>query len=434
MARHADRVLFPATLFGTADLAEYYRKVARKLLPHLKNVPVSFRRFPDTVDGQAFWEKDKPSFAPSWVKTLRVPRKSGESDIHYVLANDVKTLVWIAEVGGIEIHPFLSRAPNMAVATGMVFDLDPGQDADIVDCCRVALLLREALQQLDLQSLPKVSGSKGLQVLVPLNGTLTHAQTLAVSQFIAEHLAAAHPDLVTAKMSKQLRSRKVFIDWSQNVETKTNVSVYSVRAKRWQPFVSMPVTWEEVEEADVEGLFFTPQAALERIADVGDLFAPALTLRQSIPDLPAAASGLAASKASREKEFVVNGIRLPKRQTQSGRRLFMLQKRGRNDELWLHLGDVFQRWMVEARRPDGSKFVARPLKEAALQDAWFHGKVPAGTAHARIEDIGSYELIEGAYELGRLDLFFTGTTLQGEWRLEKTDDGRQATWSFTKTD
>jgi|GEM_PF-5092516 len=157
------RVLFPATGFGTADLAEYYRKVARKLLPHLKNVPVSFRRFPDAVDGQAFWEKDKPSFALSWVKTLRVPRKSGESDIHYVLVNDVKTLVWIAEAGGIEIHPFLSRAPNMAVATGMIFDLDPGPDTDIVDCCRVALLLREALQQLNLQSLPKVSGSKGLQ-------------------------------------------------------------------------------------------------------------------------------------------------------------------------------------------------------------------------------------------------------------------------------
>jgi len=426
MARRDDRVLFPATEFGTADLAAYYRKVAKHLLPHLKNVPVSFRRFPDTVDGQAFWEKDKPSFAPSWVKTLRVPRKSGESDIHYVLVNDVRTLAWIAEIGGIEIHPFLHRAPNLAAATSMVFDLDPGEGSDIVNCCRVALLLRKALQRMKLQSLPKVSGSKGLQMFVPLNGTMTHAQTMAASKAIAEDLAARHPDLVVAKMAKQLRAGKVFIDWSQNAETKTNVSVYSVRAKRWRPFVSMPVTWEEVEEPDAEALFFTPQAAIERIKELGDLFAPVLKLRQMLQNLPAPTPAAASSKAG-QKEVVVNGIRLPKRQTQGGRRLFILH----NDELWLHLGDVFRRWKLVAQKPLGSTFKAEPLKESPLQDDWFHGKAPAGKAQGGIEDIGSYELIEGAYKRGRLDLFFTGATLQGEWRLEKTDDAGQAAWSFT---
>src|SRR5687768_1680729 len=171
----ADRVLFPESGFLKSDAVAYYKAVARFILPHLKNRPVSFKRYVDTIRGESFWEKDAPSFTPDWVKRVSVPRRGkGEDDIDYIVINDTRTLTWVVEVGGIEIHPFLHVAPRIDIATQVVFDLDPGEGADILDCARVALLLRDALS---LESFAKVSGSKGIQVYVPLNTDATHEMT-----------------------------------------------------------------------------------------------------------------------------------------------------------------------------------------------------------------------------------------------------------------
>src|SRR5947209_13147443 len=286
--RRPDRVLFPKSGFTKDDAIDYYERVAKWLLPHLKNVPVSLKRYPDTIRGESFWEKDAPSFTPDWVRTVAVPRRSGESDIHYIVIDDARTLAWVADVGGIELHPFLHRAPRIEHATSVVFDLDPGEGASMKKCCDVALVLRDALAALQLKSFAKVSGSKGLQVYVPLNGTASHSATESFARFVAEELARRNPKLVTAKMGKQFRAKKVFIDYSQNADYKTTVSVYSLRAKRERPFVSMPVSWEEVEAAD--DLDFDPDAAIARLKKSGDLFAPVLRLKQTIPELTARAA------------------------------------------------------------------------------------------------------------------------------------------------
>src|SRR5205823_5097185 len=202
--------------------------------------------------------------------------------------DNARTLLWVADVGGIEIHPFLHRAPRLRNATSAVFDLDPGEGASMKKCCDVALVLRDALAALKLKSFAKVSGSKGLQVYVPLNGTASHDATEGFARFVAEELARSNPKLVTAKMGKQFRAKKIFIDYSQNADYKTTVSVYSLRAQRDRPFVSMPVTWDEIEAAD--DLDFDPDAAIVRLKKSGDLFAPVLRLKQSIPELTARAA------------------------------------------------------------------------------------------------------------------------------------------------
>jgi bifunctional non-homologous end joining protein LigD len=429
--KRPDRVLFPESGFTKADAVDYYRRVAKWLLPHLKNVPVSFKRFPDTVRGESFWEKDAPSFTPEWVKTFAVPRRSGESSIRYLVVNDVRTLKWVAEAGGIELHPFLHRTTKPERATSVVFDLDPGAGADLGDCCRVALLLREALLRIELESYAKVSGSKGLQVYVPLNGTLTHDVTLPFSRLVAEELARQHPKLVTAKMGKQFRARKVFIDWSQNADFKTTVAVYSLRAKSEQPFVSMPVTWEEVEEADVDALYFSPDDALRRLAKLGDLFAPVLHKKQTLAGLEGVASAPARAPAADEEaaEVVVEGIRLPKRRSQSGRRLFVVVKMDGKDELWLDMHGKFRRWILQPDRFGTKNLIATPAQEFPIDDAYYRGVVPKEwRKRVSIEDAGSYELIDGSYARKRFDFWFTGRVLTGAWTLEKTTGEEHRSW------
>ena len=393
------RVLFPASGFTTADAAKYYRAVANDLLPHLRDVPVSFKRYPDTIDGESFWEKDAPSFTPDFVQTFSVPRRSG-ADIDYILTDDIRTLTWLAEIGGIEIHTFLHRVPHIERATSVVFDLDPGEGASIVECCEVALLLREAMSGIGFESFAKVSGSKGLQVYVPLNGDATHNATEAFARTIAEEMAKRYPSLAVAKMSKQLRAGKVFIDWSQNADYKTTVSVYSLRAKRERPYVSMPVTWEEV--ASKRSLDFEPDAAIARLRKIGDLFEPVLTMQQQLPWNVAPVTG------NRSKPATGNSL-LPKPNSQSGRRLFVMPNAR---ELWLEMGGEFHRWTLDRDR-------ATPNGRLAIEMSWYRGE---GAAH----DIGAYELIEGSYARNRFALWFSGRTLNGEWLLEKV----RATWRF----
>jgi bifunctional non-homologous end joining protein LigD len=426
----ADRVLYPVAGFTKKQAIDYYRRAAKFLLPHLRNVPLSFQRYPDTIDGESFWEKDAPSFTPKWVKTVGVGRRGGESEIRYVVVNDVKTLTWLVEVGGIELHPFLHRAPHLDLATSVVFDLDPGSGASIVECCDVALLLRGALEKIGLESLAKVSGSKGLQVYVPLNTNATHDATQTFAKLVADELARAYPKLVVSKMAKQLRARRVFIDWSQNADYKTTVAVYSLRAKREAPYVSMPLTWSEVQKR--APLEFTPDAALKRLARKGDLFAPVLRMKQKLAlDVPR--SRARAARSDEEPGVIVNGIRLPKYKSQSGRRLFVVVKTDQaGDELWLDMRGKFKRWILRPDREGESQLVAMPAGEFPVQKEYFRGAVPAEwRKRVRLEDVGAYELIEGSYAARRFDLWFTGKVLAGEWELEKTGGEGHRSWRLT---
>jgi bifunctional non-homologous end joining protein LigD len=281
-------VLYPAARFTKGQVIDYYIRVADALLPHLAGRPVTLKRFPDGVRGEFFYEKDAPRFTPDWVATAPVPRRGDGGTIRYIVVNDRPALVWLANLAALELHPFLHRVAALDRPTGVVFDLDPGEGADVLTCGRVALLLRGLLADLGLEALVKVSGAKGLHVHVPLNTGVTYDVTGPFARAVARLLEDRHGDLVVSEMPKHLRAGKVFIDWSQNADFKTTVSVYSLRAAPDRPFVSMPVAWDELEAAvtagSARGLVFTPDAAVERLlAGRGDLFRPALDLRQELP-------------------------------------------------------------------------------------------------------------------------------------------------------
>lgn len=276
--------------FTKAQVIDFYIRISRHLLPHLKDRPVTMKRYPDGVEGPHFYEKDAPKFTPAWVQTFNVPRRAGGRDIRYILINNLATLVWSANLANLEIHPFLHRAPHIQEPGSIVFDLDPGEGADILNCAEVAFLIRAVLRQLKLKSLVKVSGSRGLQMYIPLNTPVTYAETRPFARAIAERMARENPKLVVARMSKAERPGKIFIDWSQNSDFKTTVSVYSLRAKKKDPFVSMPVSWEELEKAvdqrDSGPLTFSPDAALQRLDESGDGFKTVLKLKQRLSTAP----------------------------------------------------------------------------------------------------------------------------------------------------
>ena len=276
-------MLWPAVGFTKAGVIDYYARIADAILPHLRDRPLTLKRYPDGVEAQSFYEKRCPSHRPDWVATAPVWSGRNEGDIDYCLCNDRATLIWMAQLAALELHPSLSLADEIERPSVLAFDLDPGEPAGILECCRVGLRLRELLGELDLECVPKSSGSKGLQVYVPLNVETTYEQTKPFAHAVAQTLERAEPDLVVSRMAKKLRKGKVFVDWSQNDQHKTTVNVYSLRAKA-RPTVSTPVAWEEVEgcrhEADLR---FEQGDVLERVERDGDLFAPVLTLVQELP-------------------------------------------------------------------------------------------------------------------------------------------------------
>ena len=284
-----DKVLYPAVGFTKGQVIDYYTRIARDLLPHLKNRPITLKRYPDGVTGFFFYEKQCPAHRPKWVKTATVPRGRG-GNIHYCMMNDLPALVWAANLADLELHTFLHKAPAISRPTAIAFDLDPGPPADIVQCCQVGLWVKTLFDGLGLKSFPKTSGSKGLQVYVPLNTPVTYEQTKPFAHAVAQVLESQFPDLVVSKMLKSLRVGKVLVDWSQNDEHKTTVNVYSLRAKE-RPTVSTPVTWEEVEttlkKKKPELLTFDSEAVLKRVEQLGDLFAPVLQLKQKLPPIKA---------------------------------------------------------------------------------------------------------------------------------------------------
>ncbi len=281
-----DKVLYPKAGFTKGQVIDYYIRIADALLPHLKDRPLTMKRYPNGVESEFFYEKNCPSHRPKWVKTAKVWSEGNNRMMNYCLAQDLPTLVWAANLADLELHTSLSRKNAVERPTMMVFDLDPGAPADIVQCCQVGIWLREILQEMKLQSWAKTSGSKGLQLYVPLNTAVTYDETKALSHALAEYLEREHSNLVVSKMSKALRKGKIFVDWSQNDEHKTTICVYSLRAKE-EPTVSTPVTWEEVEttlkKKDAKRLVFRCEKTLQRVEKMGDLFEEVETRKQKLP-------------------------------------------------------------------------------------------------------------------------------------------------------
>lgn len=283
-----DKVFYPATGFTKGEMIDYYIRVAPALLPHLAGRPVTLKRYPGGAADEFFYQKECPSHRPDWVPTAPVWSEGNNRNVNYCLLADVPALVWAANLAALELHTSLALAVAVATPTMMVFDLDPGPPATVVDCAGVGLWLKEIFDHHGLASFPKTSGSKGLQVYVPLNTPADYDQTKAFAHALARLLEKQHPDRVVSRMTKALRTGKVLVDWSQNDEHKTTVCVYSLRA-RPEPTVSTPVTWDEVaaawENRDAGLLRFESVDVLARVERMGDLFAPVLTLKQRLPTL-----------------------------------------------------------------------------------------------------------------------------------------------------
>ena len=281
-----DKVFYPETGFTKGQLIDYYTRIAPAVLPHLYDRPLTLKRYPNGVTGQYFYEKQCPSHRPDWVQTSAVWSRHNSRTIDFCLCNDLPTLVWLANLADLELHTSLALHHDVKAPTIIAFDLDPGPPATIVECSEVACRLREAFEHLGLEAFPKTSGSKGMQVYVPLNTPATYEVTKTFARALAQLLERRHPELVVSEMKKSLRGGKVFVDWSQNDEHKTTVNVYSLRARE-RPTVSTPLDWGEVEgvlsDRDPETLSFTSDEVLARVAERGDLFAPVAELEQEIP-------------------------------------------------------------------------------------------------------------------------------------------------------
>ncbi|HSS95997.1 MAG TPA: non-homologous end-joining DNA ligase [Terriglobales bacterium] len=284
-----EKVLYPATGFTKGQVIDYYARIAPVLIPHFTQHALTLKRYPNGVDQPFFFEKNATQHRPDWVKTTPVWSEANHRTVNYILLNDLSTLVWIANLAAIELHPSLARAEDITQPTMVVFDLDPGPPADIVQCCQVGLWLRDIFEHFGLKSFPKTSGSKGLQIYVPLNTTTSYDITKSFAHALARLLESEHRNLVVSDMKKELRKGKIFVDWSQNDEHKTTIGVYSLRAREHQT-VSTPVKWEEVEQClkkkDAKLLVFEADEVLKRVDKMGDLFEPLLKLKQKLPKLP----------------------------------------------------------------------------------------------------------------------------------------------------
>jgi len=447
-----DKVLYPGAGFTKRQVIDYYIAVARYLLPHLHDRPVTLKRYPNGTSGHFFYEKDAPTFTPAWVKTFPVPRRAGGPDINYIVINDVATLAWCATVANLEIHPFLHRVPRIDQPTGVVFDLDPGEGTDVLACAHVALLLRQALSNRGLQAFPKVSGSKGLQLHVPLNTRVTYEQTAEFALVTAEALERAEPRLVVTDMAKARRAGKVLIDWSQNADYKTTVGVYSLRAKRDEPFVSCPVSWEELERAigstNAQMLYFDPVTALRRLADAGDLYRPVLRLQQQLPGSRREVRGrrqarprpqsLEAYRAKRDfTKTSEPAPAVPRASRQGGRRRFVIQKHAASQlhyDFRLEMHGVLKSWAVPKGVPQtpDERRLAMATEDHPIEYLDFEGTIPQGQyggGTVMVWDIGTYDIVEGNYWKGDLQVSLSGKKLTGAWHLHRDDERR---WSLVK--
>lgn len=468
-----DKVYFPSG-FTKGEMIHYYLEAAPFILPHLKDRPVTLIRFPDGVKGGSFYEKNAPKHAPDWISTYRVPRRHHEGQINYILINNPETLAWCANLGAIEFHPFLHRVPEIDCPTHAAFDLDPGEGADIFTCVEVALLLKDVFDELDLKSFPKLSGSKGIQVYLPLNTGVTYASTQPFAKSVAELLERQHPQLIVSGMSKALRKKKVMIDWSQNSRSKTTVCVYAMRGKRDEPFISMPLSWSELSKAraarNYSALSFTPAEALRKLRKAGDLFEPVLTTRQRLPDAfqqlettaPRAshrksASRLAPKASDPESSPVALARYAAKRdftrtaepkgrrrsaRTNAGEPRFVIQKHDASRlhyDFRLEMNGTLKSWAVPKGPPYelGVKRAAFEVEDHPLEYLQFEGTIPKGQyggGTVMVWDLGTYELLGGSMEKGDLKLRLDGKKLQGEWHIFRIkSESSKPMWLLAKS-
>ena len=280
-----DKVLYPATGFTKGQVIDYYARIAPVIVPHLAGRCVTLRRFPNGVDGQTFFEKRCPKHRPDWVTVAPGPGDGGDN-IDYCVFGERASVVWSANLAALELHTPMALAADLDTPTMVVFDLDPGPKTGMVECATIGLRIQELLERFDLRCWPKTSGSKGLQLYVPINGPADHDHASGLARAVAMVLEQESPKQIVSKQDKSLREGKVLIDWSQNSRHKTTVCVYSLRA-RPEPTVSTPVTWAEVEAAaGGEPLRFEAGEVLDRVDEHGDLFADVLTVRQDLPQVP----------------------------------------------------------------------------------------------------------------------------------------------------
>lgn len=451
-----EKVFFPAAGYTKGEMIRYYLDVAPYLLPHLHDRPVTLIRFPDGLTGEKFYEKNAPRFAPDWVRTEEVPRRHHEGHINYLVVDDARTLAWCANLAALELHPFLHRVDDLDRPTHLAFDLDPGEGADLLTCIRVAFLVKEVMDGLGLEVFPKVSGSKGLQLYVPLNTAVNYATTSAFAKAVAELLARQHPDLVVSAMSKLQRRKRVMIDWSQNSAAKTTVAVYSLRGKRDEPYVSMPVTWAELKKAQrtkkLAPLNFSPGAALKRLRKLGDLFAPVLTLKQRLPKAFAApAAKRAVGEALRvyeaKRDFEKTAEPPPRlarvsKKKGAGTRRFVIQKHAASHlhyDFRLELDGTLRSWAVPKGIPTelGVKRSAFAVEDHPVSYLRFEGTIPQGQyggGTVMVWDIGTYELLKGTELDHNLKLRLHGKRLKGEWHMFKIrSEEEKAVWLIAKS-
>ncbi|MCI0607204.1 non-homologous end-joining DNA ligase [bacterium] len=474
-----DKVMYPETGFTKGEVIDYYIKISPALLPHLKNRPLTMKRYPDGIHGNFFYEKNAPSHTPNWIKTTYFGRNTGNEPNRHILVNDLPTLVWSSNMANLELHTVLSRAPKFTAPTMMVFDLDPGPPAGILESAEVAFLIKEVLDSLNLESFAKTSGSKGVQVYVPLNTPTDFETTRGFAEVIALMLANQHPDRIVSTMSKLVRTGRVFIDWSQNAEHKTTASVYSLRASREIPSISMPVNWKElsaaIKKADADQLYFEPAEALQRVKKMGDLFEPVLTIKQKIPrkfqapkqkvvqSKVARASRLRNSAGRRsalqgdrslkayeaKRDFTKTKEPAPgKGKVKRGKKepMFVIQKhaaRRLHYDFRLEMDGVLRSWAVPNGLPTelNDKRLAVHVEDHPMNYAKFEGIIPSGNYGAgtvMVWDIGTYTTMEQdpikAYYEGKLHVYLHGEKLKGEWVLVKTKmrEGDKDHWLLLK--
>ncbi|MGI8819476.1 MAG: non-homologous end-joining DNA ligase [Chthoniobacterales bacterium] len=462
-----EKVYYPESGFTKGEVIGYYTAVAEVILPHLRDRPLTLKRYPEGIAGEHFYEKNAPRYRPDWVKTFAVPRSEGGPDIHYVLCNDRATLIWATNLADIEKHVLLARAPELHQPTSIVFDLDPGEPADILDCAEIALELKKLLESWGLHSYVKVSGSKGLHLSVPLNGGLPYEVTQPFAKTVAELLERQMPKRVVSEMAKSIRGSKVLIDWSQNSDFKTTVCVYALRAKGAGPLISLPVAWDELRRAlqrkDPAALSFSPAAAVKRIGKLGDLFAPVLTLKQELPAAftKALASGPAPKLSSwprnRDKslrEYAAKrdftrtaepGAQVATTGASDKSRRFVIQKHAASHlhyDWRLEMQGVLRSWAVPKGPPTELREarLAMHVEDHPLDYERFEGTIAPGNYGAgtvMVWDCGEYQDITGnpaaAFHAGKMHIVMQGRKLRGEWILVKdTREPESNKWLLIK--
>ncbi len=469
---HLDTVFFPQSGFTKGHVINYYIRISKFILPHLRDRPLTLKLYRKAAGGPVRFVKNAPDYTPAWVKLAGVWRRGGQGKICYVLVNDLPTLAWAANLHNIEMHTVLARMPHIERPTVMVFDLDPGQPATALECARVALWLKEALEKSGLQSLVKSSGAKGLHVYVPLNSKASYDQTQAFAKGLAEHLEETYPELVVSRMAKVVRAGKVFVDYSQNVDYKSTACVYSLRATSDGPWVSMPIDWRELagglEKGDLAAFKIGPDRALQLCEALGDRFAAALKLKQKLPgdpkhtlaglegapsgkrtgSLPKTKERLAAYHRKRDFSATAEPSGAASARPTGQERLFVIQKHAASHlhyDFRLEMQGVLRSWAVPKGPPlqRGERRLAMHVEDHPLEYARFEGTIPAGQyggGTVMVWDIGTYDVKDGssaaAYHKGALQLQLKGSKLKGEWALvrgrESSQTGKGPPWFLIK--